>query len=117
MLKVEIGFDTIKCDNKIIGYSIDCMGKVERIFALLVFLKENQIESFNLIDGKKYIRVTSGATSFDTYTHTLCLEKNELSTLISMLSDVIQEKAFRGYHYDLECGTPNSIVDFTFLLS
>ena len=117
MLKVEIGFDTIKCDNRIIGYSINCIGKAERLFALLAFIEENQIECFNLIEGKDCIRVTSGATSFDTNTHTLCLGKNELSTLMSMLSDVIQEKAFRGYHYDLECGTQNSMVDFTFLLS
>lgn len=117
MLKAEIGIEVIRCDERTLGYSINCAGKAERMFALLLLLKENQISSFYLADGKNRIRVMLGATSFDTNTQTLCLGKTEFMTLISMLSDVIQEKAFTGYHYDFECATQKDVVDLAFILN
>lgn len=114
MFKADIRVETIKCDDTIIGYCFDCTKSTERLYALLSLLKEKQISAFSLTDGAESVKVKKGTLLFDI--KTLFLGDNELEVLLKLLSDVIQEKAFIGYHYDFECETQNGKIDITFML-
>lgn len=116
MFKADISVEIIKCDDTAIGYCFDCTKSTERLYVLLSLLKENQMNAFSFTDGKESVKVKKGTLLFDIKTQTLFLGDNEIEVLLKLLSDIIQGKAFIGYHYDLECETPNGKVDITFML-